>query len=43
MYTLADVTKDYQKGRGTVHALAGVDLVLENWGMAGHPGANRAR
>ena len=30
MYTLADVTKDYQKGRGTVHALAGVDLVLED-------------
>jgi putative ABC transport system ATP-binding protein len=24
------VTKDYQKGRGTVHALAGVDLVLED-------------
>jgi putative ABC transport system ATP-binding protein len=30
MYTLANVTKDYQKGRGTVHALAGVDLVLED-------------
>jgi ABC-type sugar transport system ATPase subunit len=30
MYTLANVTKDYQKGCGTVHALAGVDLVLED-------------
>jgi putative ABC transport system ATP-binding protein len=30
MYTLANVKKDYQKGRGTVHALAGVDLVLED-------------
>jgi len=30
MYQLTKVTKDYQKGRGTVHALAGVDLVIEN-------------
>jgi len=30
MYTLANVKKDYQKGRDTVHALAGVDLVLED-------------
>jgi putative ABC transport system ATP-binding protein len=28
MYKLSNVTKDYQKGRGTVHALAGVDLDL---------------
>jgi putative ABC transport system ATP-binding protein len=30
MYKLTQVTKDYQKGRGTVHALAGVDLVIED-------------
>ncbi len=30
MYKLTDVRKDYQKGRGTVHALAGVDLVIED-------------
>jgi putative ABC transport system ATP-binding protein len=30
MYQLTKVTKDYRKGRGTVHALAGVDLVIEN-------------
>ena len=31
MYELIGVTKDYQKGRHTtVHALAGVDLVIEN-------------
>jgi putative ABC transport system ATP-binding protein len=30
MYRLTDVRKDYQKGRGTVHALAGVDLVIED-------------
>jgi putative ABC transport system ATP-binding protein len=30
MYKLTGVTKDYQKGRGTVHALAGVDLVIED-------------
>jgi putative ABC transport system ATP-binding protein len=30
MYQLTDVRKDYQKGRGTVHALAGVDLVIED-------------
>ena len=30
MYQLTKVTKDYQKGRGTVHALAGIDLVIEN-------------
>jgi putative ABC transport system ATP-binding protein len=28
MYKLSNVTKDYQKGRSTVHALAGVDLAL---------------
>jgi len=28
MYTLTKVTKDYPKGRGTVHALQGVDLVI---------------
>ena len=28
MYKLSNVTKDYQKGRSTVHALAGVDLDL---------------
>src|SRR5437762_11716191 len=26
MYELSGVTKDYKKGRATVHALAGVDL-----------------
>jgi putative ABC transport system ATP-binding protein len=30
MYKLTDVRKDYQKGRGVVHALAGVDLVIED-------------
>jgi len=30
MYKLTDVRKDYQKGRGTVRALAGVDLVIED-------------
>ena len=30
MYKLTGVTKDYQKGRGTVHALQGVDLVIED-------------
>jgi putative ABC transport system ATP-binding protein len=30
MYKLTDVTKDYPKGRGTVHALRGVDLVIED-------------
>jgi putative ABC transport system ATP-binding protein len=30
MYKLTDVRKDYQKGRGIVHALAGVDLVIED-------------
>jgi putative ABC transport system ATP-binding protein len=31
MYKLIGVTKDYQKGRHTtVHALAGVDLVIED-------------
>jgi len=30
MYKLTQVTKDYQKGRGTVHALAGVDVVIED-------------
>jgi len=29
MYKLSGVTKDYQKGRATVHALQGVDLVIE--------------
>jgi putative ABC transport system ATP-binding protein len=28
MYTLTDVTKDYPKGRQTVHALCGVDLAV---------------
>jgi putative ABC transport system ATP-binding protein len=28
MYKLTGVTKDYHKGRGTVHALAGVDVVI---------------
>jgi len=30
MYKLTDVRKDYQKGRGVVHALAGVDTVIED-------------
>jgi putative ABC transport system ATP-binding protein len=30
MYKLTGVTKDYQKGRATVHALQGVDLVIED-------------
>ena len=30
MYTLNGVTKNYQKGRGTVAALRGVDLVVED-------------
>jgi putative ABC transport system ATP-binding protein len=30
MYKLSGVTKDYQKGRGVVHALRGVDLVIED-------------
>jgi putative ABC transport system ATP-binding protein len=30
MYKLTDVTKDYRKGSGTVHALAGVDLMIED-------------
>ena len=30
MYKLTGVTKDYQKGRATVDALAGVDLVIED-------------
>jgi putative ABC transport system ATP-binding protein len=30
MYKLTGVTKDYPKGRATVHALRGVDLVIED-------------
>jgi putative ABC transport system ATP-binding protein len=30
MYKLTDVRKDYQKSRGVVHALAGVDAVIED-------------
>jgi len=30
MYKLTDVRKDYPKGRGVVHALAGVDAVIED-------------
>jgi putative ABC transport system ATP-binding protein len=30
MYKLTNVRKDYQKGRGVVHALAGVDAVIED-------------
>jgi putative ABC transport system ATP-binding protein len=30
MYRLADVTKDYPKGRGVVHALQGVNMVIED-------------
>jgi putative ABC transport system ATP-binding protein len=42
MYRLSGVTKDYPKGRGMVHALRGVDLVIEegDWlaiqGPTGH-------
>jgi putative ABC transport system ATP-binding protein len=30
MYKLSGITKDYQKGRGIVHALQGVDLVIDD-------------
>jgi putative ABC transport system ATP-binding protein len=30
MYKLSGVTKDYRKGSGVVHALAGVDMVIED-------------
>ena len=30
MYKLTGVTKDYQKGRGVVHALQGVDLTIDD-------------
>jgi putative ABC transport system ATP-binding protein len=30
MYRLTDVTKDYPKGRGVVHALQGVNLVIDD-------------
>jgi putative ABC transport system ATP-binding protein len=30
MYKLSGVTKDYQKGHATVHALTGVDVVIED-------------
>ena len=30
MYTLTRVTKDYRKGRDTVHALSGVDLTIDD-------------
>jgi putative ABC transport system ATP-binding protein len=30
MYKLSGVTRDYPKGRGVVHALTGVDLVIED-------------
>jgi putative ABC transport system ATP-binding protein len=30
MYRLTDVTKDYPKGRGVVHALCGVNIVIED-------------
>ncbi len=30
MYQLTGVTRDYRKGRDTVHALNGVDLVIED-------------
>jgi putative ABC transport system ATP-binding protein len=42
MYKLVEVTKDYRKGRSTVHALRGVDLVISggDWlaiqGPTGH-------
>ncbi|TRV79480.1 ABC transporter ATP-binding protein [Streptomyces sp. 130] len=32
MYTLHGVTKQYQRGKSTVHALAGVDLTIEDGG-----------
>ncbi|MFG2624040.1 ABC transporter ATP-binding protein [Streptomyces sp. NPDC048473] len=32
MYTLRDVTKRYTRGKTTVHALAGVDLTIEDGG-----------
>ncbi|WP_406284633.1 ABC transporter ATP-binding protein [Streptomyces sp. NBC_00209] len=32
MYTLQGVTKQYQRGKSTVHALAGVDLTIEDGG-----------
>ena len=37
------VKKDYQKGRGTVAALQGVDLEHRRRRVAGHPGPDRAR
>ncbi len=30
MYKLTAVKKDYQKGRGVVHALTGVDLTIDD-------------
>src|SRR5215472_18363822 len=30
MYELSSVTKDYSKGRATVHALSGVDLTIDD-------------
>ena len=30
MYRLTDVTKDYPKGRGVVHALRGVNLIIDD-------------
>ncbi|MCX4447205.1 ABC transporter ATP-binding protein [Streptomyces sp. NBC_01789] len=32
MYTLQGVTKQYRRGKSTVHALAGVDLTIEDGG-----------
>jgi ABC-type dipeptide/oligopeptide/nickel transport system ATPase subunit len=32
MYRLTDVNKDYPKGRGVVHALRGVNVVIEDGG-----------
>ncbi|MFJ3087556.1 MULTISPECIES: ABC transporter ATP-binding protein [unclassified Streptomyces] len=32
MYTLQGVTKQYKRGKSTVHALAGVDLTIEDGG-----------
>ena len=46
MYKLTGVTKDYQKGRGTVAALRGVDLVIEDgeWlAIQGRPGTASPR
>ena len=43
MYKLSGVTKNYRKGRTTVAALRGVDLVIERWRVARHPRADRAR